>query len=80
MGAKTIQADIHIVTIDTDRLFLPEEGHKTFRELKSVKRNVFYHQIQSIHGHDAFLIEFSRLSDILNAVLYNQKLIVYARS
>ena len=78
--AKTINANIHIVTIDSDRLFLPEEGHKTFRELRNVKRNVFYHEIQSIHGHDAFLIEFNRVSDILNSVIYNQKLVVYARS
>ena len=78
--AKEIKANIHIVTIDSDRLFLSEEGHKSFRELRNVKKNVFYHQIQSIRGHDAFLIEFSRLSDILNTVLYNQKLLVYAKS
>lgn len=78
--AQTITANIHIVSIDSDRLFLVDEGHKTYRELKNVKKNVYYHQIQSVHGHDAFLIEFNQISDILNPILYNQKLVVYARS
>lgn len=71
--ANNIQANIHLVTIDTDCLFIAEETRKTYRELKNVKQNVFYHQIQSIHGHDAFLIEFNQLSDILNPILNNHK-------
>ncbi len=70
--AKSIEANIHLVSIDSDRLFLIEESLKTFRSLKNVKQNVYYHQIQSIHGHDAFLIEFNQLSDIFSPVFNHQ--------
>ncbi|HEY6143157.1 MAG TPA: alpha/beta fold hydrolase [Flavobacterium sp.] len=72
--ATEIQANIHLVTIDRDCLFIADETRKTYRELSNVKQNVFYHQIQSIHGHDAFLIEFNQLSSILNPILNNYKL------
>lgn len=71
--ANTIQSNIHIITIDSDCLFIADESRKTYRELRNVKQNVFYNQIQSIHGHDAFLIEFNQLSDILAPILNNHK-------
>lgn len=65
---SSIEATIHLVTVDSDYLFIAEETRKTFRELTNKKHNVFYHQIQSIHGHDAYLIEFPQLSDILKPI------------
>ncbi|AOW08348.1 alpha/beta fold hydrolase [Flavobacterium gilvum] len=66
--ANEIEANIHLITVDTDYLFIAEETRKTYRELSAKKLNVFYHQIQSIHGHDAYLIEFNQLSDILRPI------------
>lgn len=67
----TIQANIHLVTVDRDCLFIADETRKTYRDLVNIKENVFYNQIQSIHGHDAFLIEFNQLSKILDPILNN---------
>ncbi|MBC5863717.1 alpha/beta fold hydrolase [Flavobacterium turcicum] len=67
-----IQANIHLVTVDTDYFFVAEETRKTYRELINKKQNVFYHQIQSIHGHDAYLVEFNQLSDILKPIFNYQ--------
>jgi homoserine O-acetyltransferase/O-succinyltransferase len=78
--AGAIQSNIHLVAVDSDCLFIADESRKTFRGLSNIKPNVFYHQIQSIHGHDAFLVEFNQLTDILNPILYNQKLIDYVKS
>lgn len=72
--AGVIQANIHLVTVDTDCLFIADETRKTYCKLKNIKQNVFYHQIQSIHGHDAFLVEFNQLTDILKPILNQQKL------
>lgn len=72
--AGAIQANIHLVTIDRDCFFIVDETRKTFRILKNIKQNVFYNQIQSIHGHDAFLIEFNQLSSILKPILNQIKL------
>jgi homoserine O-acetyltransferase len=71
--ASAIEANIHLITVDTDYLFIAEETRKTYRELTNKKQNVFYHQIQSIHGHDAYLIEFNQLSDILKPIFNYHK-------
>ena len=59
--ASKIESDIHIITINSDLFFKAEENWNTFVELKSKKENVTIHEIKSIHGHDAFLIEFDQL-------------------
>lgn len=71
--AKKIRANIHIVAIDTDYFFTADENRETYQQLKFVKENVFYNEINSIHGHDAFLIEFQQLSAILNPIFNKQK-------
>ncbi|WP_445452885.1 alpha/beta fold hydrolase [Flavobacterium sp. 25HG05S-40] len=71
--AKNIQATIHVVAIDTDYFFIPDENRETHQQLLSIKENVFYHEIKSIHGHDAFLIEFEQLSQILKPIFNKQK-------
>ncbi|WP_264520497.1 alpha/beta fold hydrolase [Flavobacterium sp. N1994] len=69
---KAIQSNIYIVAVDTDYFFIPDENRETYEVLKSIKENVFYQEIHSIHGHDAFLIEFEQLTQIL-APIFNIK-------
>ncbi|MDI9256576.1 alpha/beta fold hydrolase [Flavobacterium sedimenticola] len=68
-----IQGNIHVIAVDTDYFFIPEENRETVESLKPIKENVFYHEIQSIHGHDAFLIEFEQLAQILAPIFNKQK-------
>lgn len=70
---KTIKASIHIVAVNTDYFFIPEENKATFELAKAVKENVSYHEITSIHGHDAFLIEYQQLTQILEPIFNPQK-------
>ena len=67
-----IQANIHIVSVDTDYFFIAVENLETYQKLKQVKENVFYHEIKSIHGHDAFLIEFNQLANLLSPIFNTQ--------
>ena len=70
---KDIRSNIHVVAVDTDYFFIPDENRKSHQKMKTVKENVFYHEINSIHGHDAFLIEFEQLSKILSPIFNNKK-------
>ena len=75
--ARSIVANIHLISVDTDYFFTPDENRATFEVLQKIKKNVFYHEIQSIHGHDAFLIEFEQLSTILKPIFNTQKQLNY---
>ena len=66
--ASKIKSNIHIVTINSDLFFKPEENWETYVDLKTHKENITISEIQSIHGHDAFLIEFAQLEVILEGV------------
>lgn len=61
-----ISADIHLVAIQSDIYFTAERNQATYNMLKKQKPNVFYHEIASTHGHDAFLIEYEKLNHILS--------------
>ncbi|WP_366892856.1 alpha/beta fold hydrolase [uncultured Aquimarina sp.] len=63
--ATTIKSNIHIISVNSDGFFTAAEDEITFKELKEVKQNVTHQIIDSVHGHDAFLIEFDQLSKLL---------------
>ena len=67
-----ISADIHLISVDSDLLFPAFEIHKCYEELKKVKQNISYREIKSIHGHDAFLMEYLQLNNILKTI-FNEK-------
>ncbi|SED06894.1 homoserine O-acetyltransferase [Tenacibaculum sp. MAR_2009_124] len=65
---ETIEADIHIVGVDSDLFFTAEENRETQKELAAVHPNVTYDEINSDHGHDAFLIEYEQLKKIVEPI------------
>lgn len=66
--ASKIEADIHIIGINSDLFFTVNENKETFEILKEHKKNVTFHEIDSIHGHDAFLIEYKQLDNLLKDI------------
>lgn len=65
---EKVTGNIFIVSIDTDLFFTHEDNRETYRRLLNVKPNVFFKTINSIHGHDAFLIEHDQLINLLEEV------------
>ncbi|MEM9647730.1 MAG: bifunctional aspartate kinase/homoserine dehydrogenase I [Bacteroidota bacterium] len=77
-GDKAFQAlkesdtKIHIVGVNSDLFFTAEENKETFRHLAQANTNVTYGEVQSLHGHDAFLIEFQQLENLLKPIFQKQ--------
>ncbi len=65
---QEIESNIHIISVDSDVFFTEAEDKITYQKIKKVKQNVTHGIINSIHGHDAFLIEFEQLSELLKGV------------
>jgi homoserine O-acetyltransferase len=72
-AVQEISSHIHIIAVDTDLFFVPEESRRTYTCLIKLGKKVHYHQIQSIHGHDAFLIEYDQLSSILASIFVKKE-------
>jgi homoserine O-acetyltransferase len=66
--ASQIEANIHIIGINSDLFFTVNENKETYETLKKHKANVTFQEIDSIHGHDAFLIEYKQLDNLLKGV------------
>ncbi|MCX8525140.1 alpha/beta fold hydrolase [Chryseobacterium formosus] len=64
-----IKARMHMISVDTDLFFPASEIRMCFNKLKAEKDDVFYHEIKSIHGHDAFLMEYQQLNYIIKNIL-----------
>lgn len=63
-----INARMHMISVDTDLFFPASEIRMCFEKLKNEKKDVFYHEIKSIHGHDAFLMEYEQLNKIIKNI------------
>jgi len=71
--ASNINSEIHLVCVDSDLFFLPDDDKKTYNLLSKSKKDIFYHEINSIHGHDAFLIETKQISNIFTKIFKRKK-------
>lgn len=69
---KKIKANIYLIAVDSDLFFPAFEMQNCYEFLNKNKQNVFYHEIKSIHGHDAFLMEYDQLNNILKSI-FNEK-------
>ncbi|MFK8262868.1 alpha/beta fold hydrolase [Capnocytophaga canimorsus] len=66
---KDVQTEIHIIGTNSDLYFVPEENRQTYAVLQKMGKKATYHEIDSIHGHDAFLIEYQQLDKILRTII-----------
>jgi homoserine O-acetyltransferase len=68
IALQNSDTNIHIVGVDSDLFFTAKENKDTFKQIAQANSNVTYGEIQSLHGHDAFLIEFQQLEKLLYTV------------
>ena len=63
-----VKGNIYIVSVDSDLFFTDFQNRETFYKACVIKDNMFFKTIKSDHGHDAFLIEFSQLRELLSEI------------
>jgi len=63
-----IKSEVHMVGVDSDLFFVPTQNKKTVEILVKKGKKASYKEIKSVHGHDAFLIEFEQLVTLLKDV------------
>lgn len=64
---------IHIIGVNSDLFFTAAENKETHKKLAQAYANVTYGEVQSVHGHDAFLMEFQQLQNLLSDVFARSK-------
>lgn len=62
---RNSKTNIMIISVDSDYMFTANEQRKAAEVLKAANLKVKYAEIQSQHGHDAFLIEYNQLNQLL---------------
>lgn len=65
---EKINAEIHLIAVDSDLFYPAFEMKNTYDFLRLKNKNIHYHEIKSIHGHDAFLMEYDQLNNILKPI------------
>ena len=68
-GIQQIQATILMIGIDSDILFPNYQQKEIANILCRTNPNVFYKEIKSLYGHDAFLIEQDQISFLIKEFL-----------
>ncbi len=67
-----VRASALVVDVDTDQLFTPAQAELLASHLGKAGAHVERATLRSIHGHDAFLIEWPTLGPILTRALHLQ--------
>lgn len=67
-AVQNFKSTVIQVGIDSDLFFKAEDNKKTKQLLDQAGITNEYHEIKSIHGHDAFLIEHDQLTQILKPI------------
>jgi homoserine O-acetyltransferase len=67
-----IRASTLVVDVDTDQLFTPAQADALVQHLQQAGALVERTTVRSIHGHDAFLMEWATLGPILTQALQLQ--------
>jgi len=62
-----VQATFLVISFSTDWLFPSSESKEIVRALRYCNKEVSYSEIQSLYGHDAFLLEFEKMKILIKS-------------
>lgn len=68
-GLARIRASTLAVGVDTDRLYDPTQSYRIVEKLAEHGGYAKYREVNSVHGHDAFLIEWAQLEPLVREAM-----------
>lgn len=68
-AVERMTCDLMWVGIDSDRLYPVQEQRLWAKRMREAGKPVEYREIRSAYGHDAFLLEFEQINEIVGAFL-----------
>ncbi|NBC03938.1 MAG: homoserine O-acetyltransferase [Bacteroidetes bacterium] len=68
-----VQSSVKVIGIESDHLYSTHEQ----KELAKLLKNAEYKEIKSSYGHDAFLIEFEQINDIIKPFIKEKQTLSY---
>lgn len=68
-----VNIPVRVIGIDSDHLYSIQEQ----KDLAKLLKNGEYHEIQSSYGHDAFLIEFDQINEIIESFIQKKHSLSY---
>lgn len=69
---ERVQANVLSISISGDLLYPADHQEELVNILKKHGKNVEYHYIDSVYGHDGFLVEFAKLGPIVKDYVERQ--------
>lgn len=66
--SKKTTSQIHFIVVDSDVLFTRAEQVQSYEAIHQNCERSSYQEVNSIHGHDAFLIEYEQLNALLQPI------------
>lgn len=70
-AVANVQAKFFVTSFSSDWRFAPSRSHELVKALIAAKKNVQYVEVQSHHGHDAFLMQDKAYVDAVRAFMRN---------
>ena len=64
-----LTAKVLVISVDTDRLFLPKQQKEIYDELHILNKDVTYIEHKSKFGHDTFLIETEKMGSYIQSFI-----------
>ncbi|HXY87747.1 MAG TPA: homoserine O-acetyltransferase [Candidatus Acidoferrales bacterium] len=68
---SSVQSKMLVISFSSDWLFPPAQSKAIVRALRRKGVDVSYCEVQSLHGHDAFLLEVPPLTELISSFLNN---------
>lgn len=70
-AVKNVQAKFFVASFSSDWRFSPERSRELVRALVGARKAVQYVEVESVHGHDAFLMEDAAYMNAVRAYMRN---------